>query len=329
MMTGFLVLQKLRSLTEHIVNFLLEWVCVDKELRTTEDTFNFEVFSVHNIGDGIMLDFLPVFQIYFTSSEDIAVDDDYKFSKDDRIIEYHAHLKFWIQLKIFLLTKFMMRISSLNHLIHQKDGNGIYDEDDRISSIDNYGLISPGLQALGKGFSWSKNLVHEECDFVPKETRVVDFKRKSEKNKYLDEMISEVSAGTTMGRTLKTKLITFEGWNQCRSCITQCRKWSTDIVIVFMTDVDSTMIQPLKNLLDKIALGELHNGAILSVDIRQRPDSHARLTGPRILLHSKSSSQDTKKSRFELRGSIYSSGTTSTSSSISCLTSLKQYDQYF
>ncbi|KAK1368038.1 hypothetical protein POM88_034130 [Heracleum sosnowskyi] len=56
-------------------------------------------------------------KIYFTSSEDIVVDDDYKFSKDDRIIEYHAHLKFWIQLKIFLLTKFMMRISSLYHLV--------------------------------------------------------------------------------------------------------------------------------------------------------------------------------------------------------------------
>ncbi|KAK1368122.1 hypothetical protein POM88_034214 [Heracleum sosnowskyi] len=45
-------------------------------------------------------------------------------------------------------------------------------------------------------------LVEEESD-VPKETRVVDFKRRSEKSKYLDEMISNDSAGTTMGRTLK------------------------------------------------------------------------------------------------------------------------------
>lgn len=47
-------------------------------------------------------------------------------------------------------------------------------------------------------------LVHEECDIVPKETRVVDFKQKTQKKKILDEMVSQVSVGTTLGKTLKT-----------------------------------------------------------------------------------------------------------------------------
>ncbi|KAK1368042.1 hypothetical protein POM88_034134 [Heracleum sosnowskyi] len=84
---------------------------------------------------------------------------------------------------------------------------------------------------------------------------------------------------------------------------------------------------------EKIALCGLQNGAIVSVDLRLRPQ--ARLTRKSIILQShrtgksKSSSEDSARRGFELRGSIYPSGTTSTTSSISCLSSLKQYDQYF
>ncbi|KAK1368043.1 hypothetical protein POM88_034135 [Heracleum sosnowskyi] len=84
---------------------------------------------------------------------------------------------------------------------------------------------------------------------------------------------------------------------------------------------------------EKIALCGLQNGAIVSVDLRLRPQ--ARLTRKSIILQShrtgksKSSSEDSARRGFELRGSIYPSGTTSTTSSISRLTSLKQYDQYF
>lgn len=44
-------------------------------------------------------------------------------------------------------------------------------------------------------------LVEEDSDIVPKETRVVNFQRRSKMNKYLDEMASKFSAGTTMSMT--------------------------------------------------------------------------------------------------------------------------------
>lgn len=87
---------------------------------------------------------------------------------------------------------------------------------------------------------------------------------------------------------------------------------------------------------EKIALCGLRNGAIVTIDVRQRPDNYGRLTRQRILLHShktreslKGCSQNTTKNWFELKGSIHHSGTISMPSSISCLASLKLYDQYF
>lgn len=49
----------------------------------------------------------------------------------------------------------VVRASVLAPRKYKKVGNGIYDEDDRIASIDNYGLVLPA-QALGEGFSRSK-----------------------------------------------------------------------------------------------------------------------------------------------------------------------------
>ncbi|KAL8101307.1 uncharacterized protein LOC141686956 isoform X2 [Apium graveolens] len=87
---------------------------------------------------------------------------------------------------------------------------------------------------------------------------------------------------------------------------------------------------------EKIALCGLRNGAIVTIDVRQRPDNFARLTRQRILLHSHKTreslsgcNQNTSKDWFELKGQICQSGTISMPSSISCLASLKLYEQYF
>ncbi|XP_063943200.1 uncharacterized protein LOC108224549 [Daucus carota subsp. sativus] len=81
---------------------------------------------------------------------------------------------------------------------------------------------------------------------------------------------------------------------------------------------------------EKIALCGLENGAIVSVDTRQ-PHKHAWFTPT---LNLQSLIMHSKRGRFELHGNIYESRTLSLSpprftSSISCLTSLKLYKQYF
>ncbi|KAL8107452.1 hypothetical protein AgCh_024018 [Apium graveolens] len=50
---------------------------------------------------------------------------------------------------------------------HEKDGNGILDEDDRLAAIDNYGLISQGSQGFGEGFSRSKKYFSPSKASVP------------------------------------------------------------------------------------------------------------------------------------------------------------------
>ncbi|XP_074347570.1 uncharacterized protein LOC141686433 [Apium graveolens] len=89
-------------------------------------------------------------------------------------------------------------------------------------------------------------------------------------------------------------------------------------------------------MFEKIALCGLRNGAIVTIDVRQRPDNFARLTRQRILLHSHKTreslsgcNQNTSKDWFELKGRICQSGTISMPSSISCLASLMLFEQYF
>ncbi|XP_059654087.1 uncharacterized protein LOC132300849 [Cornus florida] len=86
-----------------------------------------------------------------------------------------------------------------------------------------------------------------------------------------------------------------------------------------------------------IVLCGLRNGAIVTVDARQKPeDFSARLTRHRISYPScgisePSSRSDRKFSRqwFELKGNIYHTHNIFMPSSISCLVSLQLYDQYF
>lgn len=86
-----------------------------------------------------------------------------------------------------------------------------------------------------------------------------------------------------------------------------------------------------------IVLCGLRNGVIVTVDIRQKPEEvSARLTRHRIPFPSHTTSEPSSgsskkitKQWFELKGKIYHSHTISMPSSISCLASLKLYDQYF
>lgn len=73
----------------------------------------------------------------------------------------------------------------------------------------------------------------------------------------------------------------------------------------------------------------------MTVDVRQKSEGHARLSRQRIphpsrkTSESSSRSQNFNKQWFELKGNINHSCTVSMPSSISCLASLKLYDQYF
>ncbi|XP_017220896.1 uncharacterized protein LOC108197713 [Daucus carota subsp. sativus] len=94
----------------------------------------------------------------------------------------------------------------------------------------------------------------------------------------------------------------------------------------FKSDVNSVQLDNSEN----IGLCGLVDGTILSVDIRQRPESNALLLPAHsILLDYGNSQLDSKKRWFKLHGNIYSNGTISTSSSITCLTSLKQHNEYY
>ncbi|KAM7530330.1 hypothetical protein LguiB_033740 [Lonicera macranthoides] len=81
----------------------------------------------------------------------------------------------------------------------------------------------------------------------------------------------------------------------------------------------------------------LRNGAIVTVDIRQRPEEFsARLSRHRIPYPSRNTSESSSRSGqkyskkwFELKGNISHSNTIYMPSSISCLASLELYDQYF
>ncbi|KAJ9557602.1 hypothetical protein OSB04_012216 [Centaurea solstitialis] len=86
-----------------------------------------------------------------------------------------------------------------------------------------------------------------------------------------------------------------------------------------------------------IVLCGLRNGAIVTVDTRQKPeDLHDRLPKHQIPFPSSKTSasssgkgQKHEKQWFELRGNIRHSQTIFMPSSVSCLTALKQFDQYF
>ncbi|KAL0730065.1 hypothetical protein Bca4012_026158 [Brassica carinata] len=69
----------------------------------------------------------------------------------------------------------------------------------------------------------------------------------------------------------------------------------------------------------------LRNGAIVSVDIRERP---SRLTRHQIRSHSSSSQATRKKEWFKLRGNINPSHVLYMPSSLTCMKTLKTYDQY-
>ncbi|XP_024963235.1 uncharacterized protein LOC112503429 isoform X2 [Cynara cardunculus var. scolymus] len=86
-----------------------------------------------------------------------------------------------------------------------------------------------------------------------------------------------------------------------------------------------------------IVLCGFRNGAIVTVDTRQKPeDLHDRLPKHQIPFPSFKTSasssgrgQKHEKQWFELRGNIHHSEMISMPSSVSCLAALKQYDQYF
>ncbi|KAA8537168.1 hypothetical protein F0562_029605 [Nyssa sinensis] len=86
-----------------------------------------------------------------------------------------------------------------------------------------------------------------------------------------------------------------------------------------------------------IALCGLRNGAIVTVDTRQKPEEFsARLTRHRIPYPSRGTSEPSSKTArnftkqwFELKGNINHSYNIYMPSSISCLASLQLYDQYF
>ncbi|KAL1830741.1 hypothetical protein ACET3Z_000392 [Daucus carota] len=126
---------------------------------------------------------------------------------------------------------------------------------------------------------------------------------------------SQALIGTNLGVTL----LNIETGSQLWFC--RCK---SDIFSVQMDQSENS------------ALCGLRNGAIVNVDFRLRPHSNFRLTRQRVALHSNNTrkslsgaSQNAKKHWFEFMGSIHHRGTISMPSSISCLASLKLYDQYF
>ncbi|XP_052203220.1 uncharacterized protein LOC127808690 isoform X2 [Diospyros lotus] len=101
---------------------------------------------------------------------------------------------------------------------------------------------------------------------------------------------------------------------------------------VFRCKSDAMAVQ----LHGQVVLCGLRNGAIVTVDTRQRSDGRSdRLTRHRIshqsheIPKSSRTPQNSSKQWFELKGNILHSHIISMPSSISCLASLQMYDQYF
>ncbi|KAL8107541.1 uncharacterized protein LOC141672813 [Apium graveolens] len=301
-----------RFSTAPIGNSLLGSVGADREPLVIEDRFK----CVNNNGGVIEPDFLPVFPSYFTSSEDIVVADDYRFSKGDRIenacdvescikpnfasgltsndapdrtvpydpefpdiryrcssqildsaqglsslqvpdenflplstsecatheaplVSLHSEAPIGsLYSEVPVVKASVFSRLSVPPRKHKREKISIQDKDDRLASIDEVmDSLHQAHNRWVKGSVGAKSryvyvrceeeskylnqlqveqpvvtkevtadvdcLVNEEYG-VPKETRVVDFKRRSEKNKYLNEMVFKDSAGTTMDRTSRT-----------------------------------------------------------------------------------------------------------------------------